>query len=904
VTFDWTIDVTEDVYEDDFSVFGQITVQNPNPEDDLTVQLSDVLNDGTVASITGCSDTGVTWDGTNLYIPAGTTAVCDYTASPDGGPGLSNFADTLPDDVQFEVTYPVAGGEAYFPTVTVSGGTVLDGTYDGWCLDTNNVIYQNTTYTGDVYSSYEDLTGKVDHPENMDLVNWIINQGFVGTASSGCGGIYTYGDVQRAIWELVEDTPSTSGLSSWSQCRVNEIKAAAYANGEGFEPDCNDYIAVVLEPVNGAQIIAIAQVTLIEVGLECPVENTATATFGDLTFSASSEIDWSYTVEDDQATLDDDQFPYNGEEVYDGWTTTYTDSDDFTCSTVLDDYIDGADLGNMVENTAIVFSQSGEEDRDTATTYIDCYIPSISKTAAGTYDERHEWDVEKDVDPYDQSGYPGDVLAWTWTIDVFEDIYEENFDVAGTITVENPNPEDALVVPLSDALSDGTVVVIDQASCAFDGTNLTVAAGGSETCSYEANDLGYTALAEVPGSNKATITLNGIDFEAIDPIEYTANVIRGTATLSDIEIGLAAVSVSGGDQFTGSDQVVCSTVAGTYGAAGSYGATITNLATLTDSERNTYTDDATTSWLCEAGFVDLLKLTDGVVNPDKDWQFALYVGPDGFDGTQVRSTSSALGDTDGVLEFGNPALRPDTTYTVCELGVPAGWSSFWRVDVDGDGVYDATVNPSNPNADDDPPEDLGNRCIDFGAGTTIPVTVGTKIRFEVDNTYPGGAPRTPGYWKNWNRCTNGGQQYTADANGGWEEGYWLLEDVLDPDIGGGIVWNDILDDGFLFPITSCEDAVLILDKRDLNGKKKASDPLHNLATHLLAAQLNFGAGACTTEEVLDKVLEAETLLDKYNFDGYGHDKLNKKDPDAEAANKLADYLDRYNNGEFCGNGGE
>lgn len=299
----------------------------------------------------------------------------------------------------------------------------------------------------------------------------------------------------------------------------------------------------------------------------------------------------------------------------------------------------------------------------------------------------------------------------------------------------------------------------------------------------------------------------------------------------------------------------------------------------------------------EKSRVDLLKLTNGLETVNQTWSFKVYEGPDGFGGTEVAADNTPP----ALLDFGTVDLDPLKTYTLCELEVPAGYSTFWQIDTNGDGIGDNTVVPYNPNADDDPPEDLGNRCVDFGAGTSIPLESGTTLHFVVDNQAPGGAPRTPGYWKNWNRCTGGNQQYTADANGGWEEGFWLLEDVLDPAIGGGIIWDDIQnDDDLLFRIEDCEDAVLILDKRDLDGKKQASDPLHNLATHLLAAQLNFGAGACTTQDVLDTALEAETLLDTYNFDGYGHDQLKKKDPDAELANQLAEYLDEYNNGAFCG----
>ena len=177
--------------------------------------------------------------------------------------GLLGLEMYLPDTVTMKVTYPVAGGSAYFPNVSVTGGTILDGTYSGWCVDTEHVIYQNTNYTANVYSSYETIEGLVDHPENMDLVNWILNKGYVGKTSPGGYGVYTYGDVQRAIWTLVDDNPSTAGLGSWDQNRVNEILADAQANGEGYEPGCGDIVAVILAPVNSTQVI-IAQVIIFE----------------------------------------------------------------------------------------------------------------------------------------------------------------------------------------------------------------------------------------------------------------------------------------------------------------------------------------------------------------------------------------------------------------------------------------------------------------------------------------------------------------------------------------------------------------------------------------------------------------------------------------------------------------
>jgi hypothetical protein len=161
---------------------------------------------------------------------------------------------------------------------------------------------------------------------------------------------------------------------------------------------------------------------------------------------------------------------------------------------------------------------------------------------------------------------------------------------------------------------------------------------------------------------------------------------------------------------------------------------------------------------------------------------------------------------------------------------------------------------------------------------------------------PGGAARTPGYWKNWNNVTGGGQAANAERNGGWQEGFWLLDDVLDPNIGGGIVWDDILADSFIFTISDVNDAVSVLDQRSLqNGRKMANDAAYTLAMHLLAYQLNQAAGAyAPPQEVIDAGLAAEQLLDQIDFDGTGN-YLRPRDSLYSTALDLATILDDYNN---------
>jgi hypothetical protein len=144
------------------------------------------------------------------------------------------------------------------------------------------------------------------------------------------------------------------------------------------------------------------------------------------------------------------------------------------------------------------------------------------------------------------------------------------------------------------------------------------------------------------------------------------------------------------------------------------------------------------------GTATLRKTTNGIVDAGKDITFLLR--GHGLPASGIARTT--LGDADGVLEFGDALLTPGQTYTICEHPVPAGFTSFWKLDA-------MVVTPYNPDASLSPPEDLGNRCYDFQ------VSPGQRRSFEVDNSHPGGDPRTIGYWKNWNRCTTGNQSRTG-----------------------------------------------------------------------------------------------------------------------------------------------
>ena len=139
----------------------------------------------------------------------------------------------LADSVSFSVAYP--GGDSYFNT-TISG----EGTFDGFCVDLDHYITPGATYTATPVSSYDPYAALlVDQADNLDLVNYIINQDYIGEWGA------SYREIQRAIWNVIDDLSSDIG---GSDTLVDEIVEDALANGEGFIPGVDQRVAVLLEP--------------------------------------------------------------------------------------------------------------------------------------------------------------------------------------------------------------------------------------------------------------------------------------------------------------------------------------------------------------------------------------------------------------------------------------------------------------------------------------------------------------------------------------------------------------------------------------------------------------------------------------------------------------------------------
>jgi len=278
------------VFLDDFG-FTDVPHKNGNPIPGLFTYQSehDCVADWTYTI-------PIAWGpGTELLIAA-------HGVVQTGGLGAA-----LPEKVTMYPHWPGGGfgGPSYFDVEILGdeflGDTTLDGWYDGYCLDCDHPNSYGVAY---VYSSYDPLlpAGLIEHPENLDLVNWIINQHYEGTLSPATGEPYTYCDVQLAIWTLVEDEVSCQCWpESHTQAHVEEILAAAYANGEGFVPGCGDVLGIILahDPEYGEH-----QPVIIWIPVPCAEDETAWGGdyFGDpLEFPGKNwAIYFAYTVQDQE----------------------------------------------------------------------------------------------------------------------------------------------------------------------------------------------------------------------------------------------------------------------------------------------------------------------------------------------------------------------------------------------------------------------------------------------------------------------------------------------------------------------------------------------------------------------------------------------------------------------------
>jgi hypothetical protein len=202
--------------------------------------------------------------GTKIYIAAH-SGVC----SPEEGTGDPILCPDLPDGSTSSITevpQHTQGAPLVYANYVYESNNF--GPFDGWCIDPDRRIQFSGQVVNFLCTYEEDINctqgGFIDHPENMDLVNWVINNRTSYPTA-------TNNDIQWVIWKLLYDNVSSSYQPD-DPALVDQIVADAHSYGESFTPGCDEVAAVIVYDA-GAEWCSypsgFPQVIIIEFPVEC-----------------------------------------------------------------------------------------------------------------------------------------------------------------------------------------------------------------------------------------------------------------------------------------------------------------------------------------------------------------------------------------------------------------------------------------------------------------------------------------------------------------------------------------------------------------------------------------------------------------------------------------------------------
>ena len=123
----------------------------------------------------------------------------------------------------------------------------------------------------------------------------------------------------------------------------------------------------------------------------------------------------------------------------------------------------------------------------------------------------------------------------------------------------------------------------------------------------------------------------------------------------------------------------------------------------------------------------------------------------------------------------------------------------------------------------------------------------------------------------------------------------LILVVDDNEQNRALVQTTLEEEGHLVRVASGGEEALLAFEEALQRDSSSLDPLYNMAAQLVAAELNYAAGAAKCPAITTAIASANALLTKYGFTGTGSYASAMTAADKQLANSLAQKLDDYNN---------
>jgi hypothetical protein len=634
----WTVDATKSVTDSGYKVTGQITIKNSN-DIPVNVDVSDALDDGTAGTVDCVSGAST---GT---VPAATASgdgqlVCSYEASPDDASAKVNTAeitsktdgvdgDTATADVKF--TPKVTGDEkvtlgdvkfGYSELIDDSKTETFDDKFE--CStdpskytkgEYSFTVDNEATLTGEAGTNLSDkaevtvnctlpaLSAKKDAAGTFDRkIEWTLDKSASPTSFNGeAGDAFNPQDLWTvdATKKVTEDNYKVTGKITITNPAANVSQdfdvSDALDDGTVATIDCDDTKegnqTTGTIPAGGSVTCSYTA----SPGDGSATLNTATVkAAGNSDQTATADVKFTPKVTgDEKVTLGDVKFGYS-ELIDDSKTETFDDK--FECSTDPSKYTKG-EYSFTVDNEATLTGEAGTNLSDKAEVTVNCTLPALSakKDAAGTFDRKIEWTLDKSVDDDSHTGQAGQVAGSSnWTVNATKKVTDSNYTVTGKITITNPAANVSQSFDVSDELSDGTGATVDcDAGTGGNQTTGTIPAGGSVTCSYTAS----------PGDGSATLNTATVKAAGNSDQTATAGVSFTPKVTGDQDVTLADPRFNYSKLISASTTKVfpetfrCPTTEQVRYVNGKYEFTVTNTATLKGNTTN-LSDDAKVTVTC------------------------------------------------------------------------------------------------------------------------------------------------------------------------------------------------------------------------------------------------------------------------------------------------------------------
>ncbi len=588
-TFNYTVNASQTgVADSGWQVTGTITVTNPNDWEDVTVNVSDAINNGGACTVVG---------GASLLVPKSATATATYTCTYGSAPSAVAFTNTGTATWDSAAAYTPTGtasgtasGAFSTPSSTVDPAITVIDTFDGvpttlGTLTATNAppfATQTFTYSHTVTSSAgtcrsvantatftsnttttagsasksvklcvgKDLTvAKTATPTFTRTYTWAISKDVDKTYIAQAGDTATFNYTVNASQTGVADsgwqvtgTITVSNPNDWEDITVNV--SDAIDNGG----TCTVVGGASLLVLKSASATATYTCTYAAAPSASAFINTGKATWDKAaaftpTSEASGTASGAFSVPtgtvNPSITVTD---TFNAVTTTLG-TLTATNAPAFAAQTFTYSHTVTAPVGGCATatNTAVFKSNTTNTTGSASKSVRLCVGADLTvvKTASAAFKS----DVAKGVDKTLVEQIGGGTATFTYTVNVTTSAWT----VVGNITVTNPNDWQAITANVSDVLSDaGGVCTV------AGGASVAVAASSSVTRAYACS------FASAPGANSgintATASWDGV-----------AAATPNSSGAGSANYGFTAVTVI--DTFNGGAPTVLGTVNAAPGTA-------------------------------------------------------------------------------------------------------------------------------------------------------------------------------------------------------------------------------------------------------------------------------------------------------------------------------------------------